>query len=73
MGLLDKAKQDMDRMDTKIPDYKKDGTSKSKIKTLFTIIGIIIILIALSVAAIHIPVVLYKPVAVTKKNTMHIM
>ena len=72
MGLLDKAKQDMDRMDTKIPDYKKDGTSKSKIKTLFTIIGIIIILIALSVAAIHIPVVLYKPVAVTKKNTMHI-
>ena len=72
MGLLDNAKKEMDRMDTKIPDYKKDGSAKSVIKTIFTIIGLFIVLIAIGVAAIHVPVMLYKPVVVAKKNTMHI-
>ena len=71
MGLLDNAKKEMDRMDTKIPDYKKDGSAKSVIKTIFMIIGIFIVLIAIGVAAIHVPVMLYKPVVVVKKNTMH--
>ena len=72
MGLLDNAKKEMDRMDNKIPDYKKDGTSKSIIKTFFAIIGVLIILIAISIAAVHVPALLYKPVIVAKKNTMHI-
>ena len=75
MGLLDKAKQEMDRADRlneKIPDYKKDGTNKSKIKTVFTAFGIFIILIGVFIAAVHIPVLTYKPQAVVKKNPMYI-
>lgn len=60
-NIKEKEQNERKRKEGRIPRYKKDGTLKRRFAFIPTTIGLVIILIGLSIAAIHIPTLLYKP------------